>query len=318
MTLELHHVASERLMPRALVEDFRDISQQLSVREQDDIDNIMQPTIEMAWQVRRHWNFSAPARLVDREIARAVASGPKERLRLRQAFVAKACLARVGRFSQHLPDSVLSLYPSFYSRIADCLRSDQTYTEDDYSKDVRYALNMTVPAGLLAIDLDSRFGPKLVLRSLRAAGGLRSALSYVRHQSWGTWYNRHLDLRWEPNYTPEGWTDCHLRIAEMLESNEHIRGVQGVSWLYDPALAQVSPHLAYIGQIQTQNGAFLIRIGPGEEHTRRATFKSRTRRSLVEAGEYLPTCYAILWPRETLLVWARKVKRCASFSFVAS
>ena len=312
----VHHVPPERLMPADAAQDFRAVFKELTARERDVFEDLVRSAGQGAQRVGRHWNFSAPAEVVDAGIAPLVASGSEaDRQRLRRAFVAKACLTSVGQFSQNMPDSVLSLYPRFYARIARYLKSSEVYTYDDYSKDVRYALNMTVPAGLLEIDLESRIGPKLVLRNLKTIAGVPPALSWLRHRAWGTWYNDHLDLRGEPDFTPRGWTGFFQRAAEMLELNRHIRGVQGVGWLYDPALARVSPHLAYIRKTQVENGAFLIRIGQGEEHTRRATLTSQTRRRLVEAGEYLPACYVLAWPRESLIAWANKVKRQPAFGF---
>lgn len=312
----MYNVAPEDLMSAGVARDFQAISQDLASQERAVFDDLVRSAIDAAQPVRKHWDFSAPAKIADREIARMIA--PKSeagKQRLRRAFVAAACLEQTGQFIQKLPDSVVSLYPRFYARMADYLKSPEVYSDDDYAKDVRYAENMLVPARLLAVDLESRAGAKLVLRNLKSPAGLPPALSWLRHRSWGTWYNCHVELRGEMNFTPAGWTDCFQRIADMLELNEHIRGVQAKTWLYDPALIRVSPRLAYIQTTQVENGAFRIRIGPGEEHTQYATQKSETRRKLVESSEYLPTSYALLWPRERLLSWARKVKQDPSLGF---
>lgn len=300
-----------------VAEELQKIVLDLAPHEKNSFDSIVQPVVTAAWRTGRHWDFSAPAKIVDKAIASAIQlESEEDKHRLRRAFVAKCCLSQVGKFTQKLPDSVTSLYPKFYARIAKYLKYSETYTYDDFSKDVRYSLNMTLPAGLLEIDLESRVGPKLVLRKLKSLADSSTAISYLRYRSWGNWYNDHLDLRGDLNFSPGGWTDCFQRIAEAINMNKHIRGVQGVGWFYDPALTQVSPHLAYIRETQVRNGAFLIKIGPGEEHTRRAIMKSNTRRKLVQEGKYLPTCYALLWPRKALLAWAKEVKRhpCLGFS----
>ena len=51
-------------------------------------------------------------------------------------------------------------------------------------------------------------------------------------------------------FSPEGWMRFYLRTAELLRRDPRVKGLIGTSWLYDPALADVSPHLAYLRTVQ--------------------------------------------------------------------
>ncbi len=105
------------------------------------------------------------------------------------------------------------------------------------------------------------------------------------------------------DFNPDGWDQCYLRIAGMLELNPEIRGMWGGSWFYDPAMAQVSPNLCYLREKPQQNGAKVffsnISLDSG------ALAKSKTRRDLYEQGKYMPKAYALIWQRDALIGWAR-------------
>ena len=85
MKLTSYYVTPEYLMPQTVAEDFLDISRELTDRERRAIDTIVRSTVDPAWQAERHWGFSAPAKVVDKEIARTVAwQSEEDRHRLRR------------------------------------------------------------------------------------------------------------------------------------------------------------------------------------------------------------------------------------------
>jgi hypothetical protein len=172
---------------------------------------------------------------------------------------------------------------------------------------VRYALGLTIPAGAFQFDLDTPVGPKLILRDALATRSLYSTFRYAACLGWGRWYGNHLDLRAMKQFTPDGWIASFARIAELLELNPTVRGVAGVAWFYDPAVARISPHLAYLQTPATQGG-FLIKMPTPPHDVQNALVRSTVRKKLYAEGKYSPTCYLLAWPRRPLLAWARRLK----------
>lgn len=280
-----------------------DVAGQVSPAERSRMEAALPALVEAAREISGHWDFAAPAMVFERWLESEPAS---ERLRLKKALVARL-LRDYFRVDDRMPSTVLGLYPSFLQRLAEFLLTgaQQDYDVDYFIKDVRYALGLTVPAGTLSFDLRYRIGPKLALRRA-AAGDVACAVDWLRWQGWGRWYNGHIDTRDPEGVSPAGWTACFQRIAPALEANPDVRGVVQVSWFYDPLVTGISPRLAYLRSIQTDNGAFLIRLGPTQQDRINATAKSETRRRLVEEGKFEPTAYLVAWPRKPLIDWARR------------
>ena len=279
-----------------------DVADCLSTAERARIDADLPQLAETARRISGHWDFAGPAMVFERWIER---EDEQDRLRLKKALVARLAV-QLFRIEDRMPSSVIALYPAFLQRLASFLKegAEETYDIDYFIKDVRYALGLTVPAGTLSFDLRYRIGPKLAMRGA-AAGDVGCAIDYLRWQGWGRWYNGHIDSRDPDGVSPAGWTECFKRIAPALEANPDVRGVVQVSWFYDPIVTEVSPRLAYLRSIQTENGAFLIRLGPTEQDRINATATSETRRRLVEEGRFKPTGYLIAWPRRPLIKWAQ-------------
>ncbi len=258
---------------------------------------------ETARRISGHWDFAGPAMVFERWLD---GENEADRLRLKRAIVAQLALQQF-RVEDPLAPPVIALYPGFIERLAAFLKDGarDEYDTDYFIKDVRYALGLTVPAGTLSFDLRYRIGPKLALRSL-VRGDVGCAVDYLRWQGWGRWYNGHIDSRDPDGVSPAGWTECFKRIAPVLKANPDVRGVVQVSWFYDPVVTDISPRLAYLRSIQTDNGAFLIRLGPSAYDRENATAKSETRRKLVEEGRYEPTGYLVAWPSQRLIDWAER------------
>ena len=179
---------------------------------------------------------------------------------------------------------------------------------------MRYALGLTIPCGAHQLDLRARIGAKLIMRDVVATRSAQSALAYAAALGWGRWYSNHLDLRAMKEFSPRGWTASFVRMAEMLALNPQVRGIAGMSWFYDPHVALISPHLAYI-QTPMSHGAFLAKMGSDAHHIANATIRSSVRQKLYKEGKYLPTCYLLAWPRNALIAWARHLKSDPSVSF---
>jgi hypothetical protein len=170
-------------------------------------------------------------------------------------------------------------------------------------KDLAVCLGQMFPAGARLIDLRSGLPRKVLARQ---GASLPSVLRFL-HMAGGfrPWFETHVDPRDLSQFNEGGLRQMYLRVAALLEVNPQVHGVFGGSWFYDPVLATISPHLAYLQQIPRQHGARLLRAVTTAGMARSALAKSRRRREAYERGLYRPQCYFLVWPRSALLQWAR-------------
>jgi hypothetical protein len=136
-----------------------------------------------------------------------------------------------------------------------------------------------------------------MLALLARAGGARPF--YVGHLTHGIKPHAFLMA-----YTPDTQAAWQRNVAACLQMNPHLRGFLASSWLYDPQLARVSPHLSFLREGSLAHGAVLAHIGPTEGAIKNALARSPERQRLYEAGEYVPTSYAVVWTRQAMLKWA--------------
>jgi len=209
--------------------------------------------------------------------------------RMKRIAVARLALEHF-RVEDRLPVNVVDLYPMLFERTSAFLSDSADHYQDDlFAKDVRYMLGLTAPVGGPSVDLDYGLAPNLALRNL--PGHPAGALAYVINRAWGRWYRCQLDPRDGEDLDLEGWTRAFLKMAELLAINPDVRGVAGVSPLHDPDAARNRPDLAHMRRTQLGAGAFILRVG---------------QRGGASAEVPAPTCYAMAWPREALLAWARR------------
>jgi hypothetical protein len=287
---------------------FLDVAQNVSQKEDAELSAALPHAVARARAAAAHWDFGAPSKIVDGCIAGIFPAYRDDDLnRIRVAVVARLALEH-SEVEDRLPASVLALYPSFLDRVARFLANTtgRTYKVDFYCKDVRYALGLTVPCGLLQIDLRYSIGPKLILREFMRSG-LPQMSCDLLPLVWGRWYNTHLDPRDMGEFNLGGWTASFCRIGETLELNSAVRGAAGASWFYDPMVSQISPELAYMRRNQISSGAFSFYLGDAPHHTKNALYASRIRQDLYAEGKYLPAAYLIAWPRRRLIDWMRSV-----------
>jgi hypothetical protein len=285
---------------------FMELAQNLSAQEKALLDSSLPAAAAQARHAAGHWAFEGPSRAVEALVARLFPEHQIEELnRIRVAIIARLVLEH-SEVEDQLPASVLSLYPAFFDRLAEFLAktTSRSYRPDFFCKDVRYALGLTVPCGLLQIDLRYRIGPRLILREMIRSGLPKTAWDYVLSCAWGRWYNTHLDPRDMGEFNPAGWIASFCRVAEMLELNPTVCGAAGASWFYDPVVSEISPELAYVRRNQVENGAFSVRLGEAPQHIKNALFASRTRQELCDQGKYVPMGFLIAWPRRALIGWA--------------
>lgn len=207
-----------------------------------------------------------------------------------------------------LPQSILTQYPDHFDRLADWLSEPKPGYgpgDDSFLKDVRIAGGYSVPCGAQDVDLNGAIRRTAGLKAVARLKGVRSG-ARILWSGGPHWFRIHTDSRFTDEFNESGWERCYRRIADLLVTRPDVKGMAGTSWFYDPQIMRVSPRLGYLQRTPLGAGAFLLWNGPGAVHTQRATATSATRRSLVEEGTYLPVCYTLVWPRDSLIGWARE------------
>jgi hypothetical protein len=111
----------------------------------------------------------------------------------------------------------------------------------------------------------------------------------------------HLSAQRTETWGRAGWWDAFTRIAELVAANEQLGGAFASSWLHDPALAWVSPHLALLWQDLEAAGAQLHEVPTDATTVEQALMRSSRRRELYARGEYVPRKYLVFWPRDALI-----------------
>lgn len=222
-----------------------------------------------------------------------------------KAIVAAACLRLPETLAnQGLPESVMSLLPGAVGRVLETLlanNASERYDEssDLYRKDLRFVAGQTVPCGAQDVDMFASASWTTIVKNPSWSKVSR----YLAVGGLGTWFRIHTDPRNTGDFNEAGWRSCYKRVADLLLARPGVKGMVGTSWFYDPQLVAISPRLAYLQNDPISGGALMLRNGPGEIHTQRATMTSPSRRKLFEEGKYLPICYTVLWPRQDLIDW---------------
>jgi hypothetical protein len=224
---------------------------------------------------------------------------------LRAPWLAALLLWHMERFEQRFAQSRLAPefalhYADHFNRILDQIEQDPGFADlgsDSFRKDLWLARVVMIPAfalvwwphaGLSAGDV-LRAGPSAVANLLVRCGGRRPFLEGHTHDPVAKAY-----------WNEAGWGEA-LRLAALaLPAFPRARGICGTAWFYDPAILEITPRLSFAQQLQIGKGAFRIRIGSNEAAVRNSTATSADRRARYEAGSYVPTDYAIIWPRKAL------------------
>ncbi|MEX1081153.1 MAG: hypothetical protein WD382_03720 [Halofilum sp. (in: g-proteobacteria)] len=183
---------------------------------------------------------------------------------------------------------------------------------DYFLKDLAVARFHMIPSGPHVAELSAG-----VPRRILITGGARQFIDvlttfYLRRRPFRPMLHIHLSEKALSDFNPEGRERCFAQLAELLRANPNLAGVCAASWLYDPALPRVSPHLWFMQEPARSHDAKFFRLKTDEQSQRLATLKSATRRRLFEAGEYLPTAYAMIWFKNDLMRWAQDRTRHAS------
>ncbi|MFM9936016.1 MAG: hypothetical protein ACKVOL_07430 [Novosphingobium sp.] len=169
---------------------------------------------------------------------------------------------------------------------------------DVYAKDLAQAFTVLVPGGAQLIFERAGLGLREVLRG---GAGMAWHLA-VRCGGRAPFMEIHThDPMAASRFNPAGWDQTYALCAQLAARNPALRGLMGISWFYDPALADLSPRLAYLREVPMAGGARLLPMGSDQGSIDLATATSPSRRAAYAEGRYLPQRYAMIWPRRALM-----------------
>lgn len=212
-------------------------------------------------------------------------------------------------FSDKYTKSIQEQYTRSFNRFLEISSRAQgwgEYIEDVYWKDLSLARQQMFPVGPLVVESYSGFGCRQGLNT-----NILQSLKFLKFlflsEGREGYYQTHVHTPLLKEFNEEGWIYAYRCIAEMLKKRKKIKGVFGVAWFRDPQIANLSPRLAYLHKIPSENGGKHFSFG--EDRTGNAFAKSKTRMKLYNEGKYQPMSYMMVWPRKELIVWAEQFKK---------
>jgi hypothetical protein len=268
--------------------------------------------LRAAARARQHQNYGALGSVLQPYVERAgetIGGFPEMFLRLVLCELASDAITSGVAQGLRLPPSAQRLYALQVHRIrresVDETLNHFRLNHDFFLKDLALVVGRLLPMGAELVQPHSGIprsllwhaGPKQFFAGIQYfIVGRRGFLDYC---------SLHLEGRQLQGFNPEGWRQTYLRIAELLSLNPGIAGVFGTAWFYDPVVAEISPHLAYLRTVREAGGARNFRGGTATYVTESAIAKSRRRAALYRQGKYQPRAYYLVWHRQELLRWAQ-------------
>lgn len=173
--------------------------------------------------------------------------------------------------------------------------------DDVFLKDLGILRATLVPCASHVVYRHSGVPRSLVLRQRPLAMWRALRFFALRGGGFAPFLENHVHPAMLGHFHPEGRERCYRLVAELLQRWPDSRGLMGLSWYYDPALAHISPRLAYLRDVPARGGALFLPAGGSEDVVSGATATSPTRRRLYEEGVYRPTRYLMVWARDDLM-----------------
>lgn len=104
------------------------------------------------------------------------------------------------------------------------------------------------------------------------------------------------------------WMEQIPPAVAFFRANPQFAGMFGTGWMSDPAVAEMSPHLAFMREVMLDGGATIVAIGSTDDETiEHATSTSATRRHRYEEGSWTPSDHRLVWARDDFLRWVEKL-----------
>lgn len=233
---------------------------------------------------------------------------PAARTLLLAALIKGVCGSLAGARLPLLPPRVLNHQLRQFARIAahdDAFAGECDLASDAYMKELGLA-RLRLYAGASNL-IDPQAG---VARSVLWKGGLLQlparALLFARSGGFRPFFEIHAHKYYMEEFDAEGRRECYRCCADLYALHPEMLGMYAGSWFYDPALARLSPRLAYLREDPVAGGSACLFVSHNEQAVTYSTAKSATRRAAYAAGTYRPATYALVWPKRAQIAWARR------------
>lgn len=234
----------------------------------------------------------------------------------RKSDLARALLlSRVYTFSFDdssvlLTDDVKALYVEEIERIAEAIvfESDNYFdiSNDVFLKDLAIVSHRFIPVGAEFVVPNASIERSLLLKA-PLKEKIHALAVIARSGGLSPFFELHAHPRSLKHFNEQGWLASYRIIADLLSINPSVKGVFSASWFLDPAIASISPRLTYLRDVPADNGAVHIFNHVDEAGSSGALATSATRRELFERGKYKPTIYTRIWPRKSLIDFAKGI-----------
>lgn len=232
--------------------------------------------------------------------------GTRHFLRACLLFAVQSSLGK-GRL-EHLPARVRAHQFKQFRRIAvhdDSFLSYCLLESDVFLKEMGLASLRLYAGASSVIDPHSGLG-----RSLLWKGGLHRlpgrVLLFARAGGFRPYFEVHVHQLYLDEFNEEGRNECYRCCVDLYALHPANLGMIGGSWFYDPVVASISPHLAYLRTVPESGGARVLFVSYDEQAARNATARSEKRRAMCVAGTYRPASWTLVWPRPAQTAWARR------------
>ena len=215
---------------------------------------------------------------------------------------------RSGRISR-LPPRVRAHQFRQFERIAahdEAMLQYCTLEADVFLKELGLASLRLYAGASSVIDPHSGVGRSLLWKGgpWRLPGRL---LLFARAGGFRPYFEVHVHKLYLDEFNEEGRNECYRCCAELYALHPDVLGMIGGSWFYDPAVASISPHLAYLRTVPEAGGARVLFVSHDDQAVGNATATSETRRALHAAGRYRPASWTLVWPKRDQLAWSRRM-----------
>lgn len=203
-----------------------------------------------------------------------------------------------------LPEVFAGEFAASFTRILDEIAERHGLSlaiqNDIFLKDLGICRGVLIPCVSHLIYRHSGIPRRLLLRQKLVP--MLGALAFIAFRAGGLrpFLVNHVHMPIRDHFTPEGRRRCYELVAELLRLWPDSRGLLGASWYYDPAVAAISPRLAYLRQEPEAAGALFLKAGAGPAALD-ALHRSPTRKRLHAEGRYEPCVYYMIWARNDLL-----------------
>lgn len=258
----------------------------------------------------RYKDVPVAARAIHDDVLREAGEPAAQALLLAALFQAM-CNSLAGARLPLLPPRVLNHQLRQFARIAahdDAFAAECSLASDAYMKELGLA-RLRLYAGASNL-IDPQAG---VARSVLWKGGamqiLRRALLFARIGGFKPYFEIHAHKFYMEEFSAEGRRECYRCCADLYALHPEMLGMYAGSWFYDPAVAALSPHLAYLREDPVAGGCACLFVAHDEQAASYSTAKSEKRRAAWAAGSYRPATYALVWPRRAQIAWARRTPR---------